>query len=81
MTGGFAGGLRRLTSASSVASAQGNETKKEEQAMKVEPSSVPLVSFLEATSNHVSIVKDVVEHHFRTRHQTEQHVSENYCHY
>ena len=37
---------------------------------------MPLMSFLEATSNHVSIVKDVVEHHFRTRHQTEQHVSE-----
>ena len=89
VTGGFAGGLRRLTSvgssaASSAAAAaaatgsgSGNDTKKPETepTLKVEPSSMPLLSFLEATSNHIAIVKDVVEHHFRTRQQTEQHVS------
>ena len=86
VTGGFAGGLRRLTSVGSSAassaavaatgSGSGSETKKpEEPTLKVEPSSMPLLCFLEATSNHVAIVKDVVDHHFRTRQQTEQHVS------
>ena len=66
VTGGFAGGLKRLTSVgSSVGSGNGSKVKKEE--VKVEYSNLPQQIVEQSTLNHVAIVRDVVESHYKNR--------------
>ena len=85
ITGGFAGGLKRLTSVTSTAVASGiggatgsakdaEKAKKEEPPSKVEYSNLPRTVVEQATFGHISIVKDVVEQHYRNRAQTDQHM-------
>ena len=75
MTGGFAGGLKRLTSVgSSVGSGNGSKVKKEE--VKVEYSNLPQQIVEQSTLNHVAIVRDVVESHYKNR--SEQATSNDY---
>jgi hypothetical protein len=80
VTGGFAGGLRRLTSVgsaaagSSVVGGSGDTKLKKEELVKVELSNLPRAVVEHATINHIAIVKDVVDQHYRNRHQTDQHM-------
>ena len=64
VTGGFAGGLKRLTS---VGSSAGNGSKAKKEEVKVELSNLPQTIVEQATLNHVAIVRDVVEAHYKNR--------------
>jgi hypothetical protein len=64
VTGGFAGGLKRLTS---VGSSSGNVAKAKKEEVKVELSNLPQTIVEQATLNHVAIVRDVIEAHYKNR--------------
>lgn len=64
VTGGFAGGLKRLTS---VGGSGGNGAKAKKEEVKVELSNLPQTIVEQATLNHVAIVRDVVEAHYKNR--------------
>ena len=68
--GRLTGGLKRLTS---VTSSTVNKTKKEEE-KKIEPSQLLWPDVEAATSNHISIVCEVVAQHGTQRQQTEEHL-------
>ena len=67
VTGGFAGGLKRLTSVGSSVSGSGNGSKVKKEEVKVEFSNLPQTIVEQATLNHVAIVRDVVEAHYKNR--------------
>ncbi len=67
VTGGFAGGLKRLTSVGSSVSGSGNGSKVKKEEVKVEYSNLPQTIVEQSTLNHVAIVRDVVEAHYKNR--------------
>eukprot|EP00095_Tigriopus_kingsejongensis_P009945 maker-scaffold981_size73921-snap-gene-0.19 protein:Tk09945 transcript:maker-scaffold981_size73921-snap-gene-0.19-mRNA-1 annotation:"low quality protein: wd repeat and fyve domain-containing protein 3" len=73
ITGGFAGGLKRLTSVTGGGGSGTTKAKKDEPA-KVEFSSLPKEVLEQATLGHINIVRDVVEQHYKNRCQTDQHM-------
>lgn len=58
ITGGFAGGLKRLTSVTSSSKLAASKVKKDEMT-KVVNSNLPKAVVEQATLNHISIVKEV----------------------
>lgn len=51
-----------------------SKLKKSEEPPKVEYSTIPKRVVEKATETHISVVKDVVEQHYRNRYQTDQHM-------
>ena len=78
VTGGFAGRLGRLTSmgsSSTTSNPSSTDSKaKKEEVVRVDLSTLPQRVVDEATDHHISIVKDVVEQHYRSRCQIDQHM-------
>jgi hypothetical protein len=78
--GGISGGLKRLTSVTGVGGGGGGGSgglggrPKKEELPKVCYSSLPRSVVEQATLNHIAIVKEVVEQHYRSRSQTDQHM-------
>eukprot|EP00094_Tigriopus_californicus_P005213 TCALIF_05026-PB protein Name:"Similar to WDFY3 WD repeat and FYVE domain-containing protein 3 (Homo sapiens)" AED:0.04 eAED:0.04 QI:7/0.93/0.68/1/1/1/16/134/3650 len=72
ITGGFAGGLKRLTSV--TGGGNSNNKPKKEEPTKVEYSNLPKAIVDQATLSHIIIVRDVVEQHYKNRLQTGQHM-------
>ena len=73
--GGISGGLKRLTSVAGVVSSNSDESSKpKKEEPKVNYSRMPRAVVEQATLNHISIVKEVVEQHYRNRSQTDEHM-------
>ncbi len=72
LTGGFAGGLKRLTSV--TGGGEKKEKKKEEPPPKVEYCSTPRAVVEQATLGHIAVVREVVEQHYKNRAQTDAHM-------
>lgn len=78
ITGGFTGGLRRLTSVTggggSLGSGGSGGNRKEDPPAKIVFSDIPQMDVEQAFMNHVSIVKEVVDLHYRNLAQTDEHM-------